>query len=71
MLSGEVRFKHGNEVIGAVVGSLGLGPRGPVKAFHVDSAEARLPLGFGPSGVEGGLSRGRQARRVRRTAPGG
>ena len=48
-----VRVQHGEDVIEAVVGSLVYGPRGVAHSFHVDSAEARLLLFFGPSGVEG------------------
>jgi hypothetical protein len=40
-------------VIEAVAGSLVYGPRDVAHAFHVDSAEARLLLIFGPAGVEG------------------
>jgi quercetin dioxygenase-like cupin family protein len=53
VLSGEVRVKHGEDVIEAVAGSLVHGPRGVPHAFHVDSEEARLLLFFGPAGVEG------------------
>jgi quercetin dioxygenase-like cupin family protein len=53
VLSGEVRVQHGEAVIEAVAGSLVYGPRGVSHAFHVDSAEARLLLIFGPAGVEG------------------
>jgi quercetin dioxygenase-like cupin family protein len=53
VLSGEVRVRHGDEVIEAVAGSLVHGPRGVPHAFHVDSAEARIMLFFGPAGVEG------------------
>jgi len=53
VLSGEVRVQHGEKVIEAVPGSLVYGPRNVAHAFHVDSAEARLLLFFGPSGVEG------------------
>src|SRR5438552_17432327 len=53
VLSGEVRVQHGDSVIEAVGGSLVYGPRGVSHAFRVDSAEARLLLFFGPSGVEG------------------
>ena len=53
VLSGEVRVKHGDEVLEAVAGSLVYGPRGIAHGFHVDSAEARLLLFFGPGGVEG------------------
>jgi quercetin dioxygenase-like cupin family protein len=53
VLSGEVRVQHGETVIEAVAGSFVHGPRGVAHAFHVDSAEARLLLFFGPAGVEG------------------
>lgn len=53
VLSGEVRVKHGGDVMEAVAGSLVYGPRGVPHAFHVDSEEARLLLFFGPAGAEG------------------
>lgn len=53
VLSGEVRVQHGEAVIEAVTGSLVYGPRDVPHGFHVDSAEARLLLFFGPAGVEG------------------
>src|SRR6058998_2149403 len=53
VLSGEVRVQHGEAVIEAVAGSIVYGPRDVAHAFHVDSAEARLLLIFGPAGVEG------------------
>ena len=53
ILSGEVRVQHGEAVIEAVTGSLVYGPRDVPHGFHVDSAEARLLLFFGPAGVEG------------------
>ena len=40
-------------MIEAVAGSVVYGPRDVAHAFHVDSAEARLLLFFGPAGVEG------------------
>ncbi len=52
VLSGEVRVQHGEELIEAVAGSLVYGPRNVAHRFRVDSAEARLLLLFGPSGVE-------------------
>jgi len=52
VLSGEVRVQHGEDVIEAVAGSMIYGPRDVAHAFRVDSAEARLILFFGPSGVE-------------------
>src|SRR6266516_5498952 len=53
VLSGEVRVQHGEDVVEAVAGSFVYGPRDVAHAFHVDSAEARLLLVFGPAGVEG------------------
>ena len=53
VLSGEVRVQHGDAVMEAVAGSVVYGPRGVAHGFHVDSAEARLLLFFGPAGVEG------------------
>ncbi len=53
VLAGEVRVQHGEAVIEAVAGSIVYGPRNVPHAFHVDSAEARLLLFFGPAGVEG------------------
>ena len=53
VLSGEVRVQHGEAVIEAAAGSVVYGPRDVAHAFHVDSAEARLLLIFGPAGVEG------------------
>jgi quercetin dioxygenase-like cupin family protein len=53
VLDGEVRVRHGDEIIEAVTGSLVYGPRGVPHAFRVDSEEARLLLFFGPAGVEG------------------
>ena len=53
VLSGEVRVQHGDDVIEAVAGSIIYGPRDVAHAFRVDSAEARMLLFFGPSGVEG------------------
>jgi quercetin dioxygenase-like cupin family protein len=53
VLSGEVRVQHGDAVIEAIGGSLIYGPRDVPHSFHVDSAEARLLLFFGPAGVEG------------------
>ena len=53
VLSGDVRVQHGEALIEAVAGSVVYGPRGVAHAFHVDSAEARLLLFFGPAGVEG------------------
>jgi quercetin dioxygenase-like cupin family protein len=53
VLSGDVRFQLGKDVIEAVPGSLVYGSRGVDHAFHVDSAEARLLLIFNPAGIEG------------------
>jgi len=53
VLSGEVRVQHGEDVVEAVAGSVVYGPRDVAHAFHVDSAEARLLVLFGPAGVEG------------------
>ena len=53
VISGEVRVQHADDVIEAVAGSLVYGPRNVPHGFHVDSAEARLLLFFGPAGVEG------------------
>jgi quercetin dioxygenase-like cupin family protein len=53
VLSGEVRLRHGDEVIEAVAGSLVYGPRDVAHQFRVDSDEARMLLFFGPAGVEG------------------
>jgi len=61
VLSGEVRVQHGDVVIDAVAGSLVYGPRDIAHAFHVDSAEARLMLFFGPAGVEGFFREGGKA----------
>ena len=52
VMSGEVRVRHGDDVIEAVAGSLVYGPRDVPHGFRVDSAEARLLLFFGPAGVE-------------------
>jgi quercetin dioxygenase-like cupin family protein len=53
VLSGEVRLRHGDDVIEAVAGSMVFGPRDVAHGFHVDSAEARMLLFFGPAGAEG------------------
>ncbi|HJR45340.1 MAG TPA: quercetin 2,3-dioxygenase [Actinomycetota bacterium] len=53
VISGEVRVRHGEDVIEAEAGSLVYGPRDVPHAFRVDSAEARMLLFFGPGGVEG------------------
>lgn len=52
VMSGEVRVRHGDEIIEAVPGSLVYGPRGVPHSFHVDSEEAKILLLFGPGGVE-------------------
>src|SRR5262245_52853604 len=51
--SGEVRLRHGDEIVEATAGSLAYGPRDVPHAFRVDSDEARLLLFFSPGGVEG------------------
>jgi len=53
VVSGEIRLQHGDDIIEGVSGSLAYSPRGMSHSFRVDSAEARLLLFFGPSGVEG------------------
>jgi quercetin dioxygenase-like cupin family protein len=53
VLSGEVRFQLGDQVIEAVDGTLVYGPRDVGHSFHVDSEQARLLLLCGPAGVEG------------------
>lgn len=52
VLSGEVRVRHGDNVVDAVAGSLVYGPRDVPHSFTVDSDEARLLLLFAPGGVE-------------------
>src|SRR5437867_1084934 len=58
VLSGEVRVRHGEDVIEAVAGSVVYGPRDVAHAFHVDSEEARMLLLLGPAGVEGVFGEG-------------
>jgi quercetin dioxygenase-like cupin family protein len=53
VLSGEVRFQIGDEMIEAIAGSFVYGPRGVKHCYRVDSPEARLLLFFGPAGAEG------------------
>jgi mannose-6-phosphate isomerase-like protein (cupin superfamily) len=53
VMSGEVRVRHGEEVIEAVPGSFVYGPRGVPHSFAIDSEEAKILLLFGPGGVEG------------------
>ncbi len=50
VISGELRFQLGDEVIEAREGSLVYGPRDIQHAFRVDSPEARMLLIFGPAG---------------------
>jgi mannose-6-phosphate isomerase-like protein (cupin superfamily) len=69
VLSGEVRVRHGNDIIEAVAGSLVYGPRGVPHAFRVDSEEARLLLFFGPAGVEGFFRDAGKPARVRGLPP--
>src|SRR5438876_4473356 len=71
VLSGEVRVQHGEDVIEAVAGSLVYGPRGVAHRFHVDSAEARMLLFFGPAGVEGFFREGGKPARSREPPPAG
>jgi quercetin dioxygenase-like cupin family protein len=68
VLSGEVRVRHGDDVMEAVAGSLIYGPRNIPHAFRVDSEEARLLLFFGPSGVEGFFREGGKPAPVSRAA---
>ena len=53
VLSGEIRLRHGEDIVEATEGSLVYGPRDVPHAFRVDSDEARLLLFFSPGGVEG------------------
>lgn len=53
VLSGDVRLRHGEDIVEATTGSLVYGPRDVPHAFRVDSDEARLLLFFSPGGVEG------------------
>src|SRR5947209_9870658 len=69
VLSGEVRVQHGEAVMEAVAGSVAYGPRDVAHAFHVDSAEARLLLFFGPAGVEGFFREGGKPARSRGLPP--
>jgi quercetin dioxygenase-like cupin family protein len=69
VLGGEVRVRHGNDIIEAVAGSLVYGPRGVPHAFRVDSEEARLLLFFGPAGVEGFFRDAGKPARVRGLPP--
>src|SRR6266516_962857 len=71
VLSGEVRVQHGEDVIEAVAGSLVYGPRGVAHRFHVDSAEARMLLFFGPAGVEGFFREAGKPARSRELPPAG
>src|SRR5260370_26176150 len=48
VLDGEVRVRHGDEVIEAVAGSLVYAPRGVPHGLHFDSAEALPPPFFVP-----------------------
>jgi quercetin dioxygenase-like cupin family protein len=71
VLEGEVRVRHGEDVIEAVAGSAVYGPRGVPHAFRVDSDEARLLLFFGPAGVEGFFREGGKPARSRGLPPAG
>lgn len=53
VLSGEVRLRHGENIVEATAGSLVYGPREVPHAFRIDSDGARLLLFFSPGGVEG------------------
>jgi quercetin dioxygenase-like cupin family protein len=53
VLSGEVRFQIGEEIIEAIAGSFIYAPREVKHSYRVDSSEARLLLFFGPAGCEG------------------
>ena len=53
VLSGDVRFQLGEEIVEGTTGSLVYGPREVPHAFHVDSPQARLLLMFGPAGTDG------------------
>jgi quercetin dioxygenase-like cupin family protein len=52
VLDGTVRLQHGDDVAEGVPGTFAYTPRGVGHSFHVDSAEAKLLLFFGPAGVE-------------------
>lgn len=69
VVSGEVRIRHGDEVMEAVAGSIAYGPRGVPHAFRVDSAEARLLLFFGPGGIERFFRQGGKPARSRDLPP--
>jgi quercetin dioxygenase-like cupin family protein len=69
VLSGEVRVRHGDDIIEAVAGSMVFGPRDVPHAFRVDSEEARLLLFFGPAGVEGFFRDAGKPARVRSLPP--
>ncbi len=53
VLSGDIRFQLGESVFEGATGSFVYGPRNVAHSFHVDSAEARILLVFGPAGTEG------------------
>jgi mannose-6-phosphate isomerase-like protein (cupin superfamily) len=53
VLEGEVRVRHGDDVVDAVPGSIVYGPRDVPHQFAIDSERARMLLFFAPSGVEG------------------
>jgi quercetin dioxygenase-like cupin family protein len=71
VVEGEVRVRHGEDVIEAVAGSVVYGPRGVPHAFRVDSDEARLLLFFGPAGVEGFFREGGKPAAFRALPPAG
>jgi len=53
VLAGDIRFQLGERLITGTTGSFVYGPREIPHSFHVDSAEARILLVFGPAGTEG------------------
>jgi mannose-6-phosphate isomerase-like protein (cupin superfamily) len=69
VLSGDVRVRHGDEILEATAGSLVYGPRDVPHAFRVDSTDARMLLFFGPSGVEGFFRSGGKPARTRDLPP--
>ena len=69
VLDGEVRVRHGDDIMEAVAGSFIYGPRGVPHAFRVESDEARLLLMFGPGGVEGFFRDGGKPARDRGLPP--
>ncbi len=64
VLAGEVRFQLGERVFEGESGTLVYGPRNVPHSFHVDSADARIMLLFGPGGVEGFFREGSKPARA-------